>query len=209
MKKILILLVVFTTTFSFSQTINKDGNGYTEVVTVDSIKKTEIYNKLKEWIGINYKSANDVIQLDSEGKIIAKGNFVVSFNVAKYSFNYRISNNLIFGVREGRFKIDLIPTGVTSVSYPKAIVDVSFIRKYISEEIMSKPEFLKLSKEAAKLVYINMGYNNKKVVKLLAKQDKNIDSGYSDYLTNFKTFQAEIKSIFTSIKDKVLEKDEW
>lgn len=68
----------------FGQTIVKDsisGKYQSEgVVVFDSIKADMIFTKAKEWIAINYKSANDVIQLaDKESlKIIVKGNFKTS-----------------------------------------------------------------------------------------------------------------------------------
>ena len=209
MKKLLILVIGFNISLGFSQTVNEVSNGYFEIVKVDSLKKIEIYNKLKEWISINYKSAKDVIQLDSEEKLITKGNFVVNFNVGEHSFNYRISNTLILGIRDGKYKIDLIPTGTTPVDYPNNEIGESFIKMYLSEKIKSKEEFITYSKEAAELMYINMGYNKKKTTKLLSKLDNYMDIGYSNYLSNFKTLQTEIKIIFSSIKDKVLEKDEW
>lgn len=68
----------------FGQTIVKDsisGKYQSEgVVVFDSIKADMIFTKAKEWIAINYKSANDVIQLaDKESLIIiVKGNFKTS-----------------------------------------------------------------------------------------------------------------------------------
>ena len=88
MKKILFLLL-FIPLMSIGQSINKTNDGYTEVVEVE-LSKQEIHQKINEWIAINYKSAQDVIQLNTEDKIIIKGNFLVNFSVAKYVFTYRI-----------------------------------------------------------------------------------------------------------------------
>ena len=72
MKKLLFTLVLLISFGSYSQEINKTNDGYTEVVEVELTKK-EIHQKLNEWIVINYKSAKDVIQLNTEDKIIIKG----------------------------------------------------------------------------------------------------------------------------------------
>jgi hypothetical protein len=63
MKK-LILLLLFIPLVSFGQKLNKDSNGYTEVIEVELSKK-DIHQKINEWIAINYKSAQDVIQLNT------------------------------------------------------------------------------------------------------------------------------------------------
>jgi hypothetical protein len=65
MRKLFILILLFTSTLRlFSQEISKTNDGYTEIVQVELPKK-EIYQKLNEWIALNYKSANAVIQLNT------------------------------------------------------------------------------------------------------------------------------------------------
>jgi len=46
-------------------------------VEIDSMAKGQIFKKAVEWIALNYKSANDAIQLKDEetGRVILKGNF--------------------------------------------------------------------------------------------------------------------------------------
>lgn len=66
---------------TFGQSIIKDSISQKyeaqEIIKLDSLKADVIFTKAKEWITLNYKSANDVIQLaDKETlKIIVKGNF--------------------------------------------------------------------------------------------------------------------------------------
>ena len=40
----------------------------------------------------------EIIQLNTEDKIIAKGNFSLPLNVSKYVFNYSINNSLTFSM---------------------------------------------------------------------------------------------------------------
>jgi hypothetical protein len=62
---------------TFGQSIIKDSISQKyearEIIKIDSLKADVIFTKAKEWITLNYKSANDVIQLaDKESlKIIA------------------------------------------------------------------------------------------------------------------------------------------
>lgn len=79
-----IIIILFFSFPIFGQTIIKDsisGKYQSQgIVSIDSVKADVIFTKAKEWITINYKSANDVIQLaDKESlKIIVKGNFKTS-----------------------------------------------------------------------------------------------------------------------------------
>ena len=70
MKKLLILLIL--PLFSFGQDLNKEANGYTEVIQVE-LTKDDLYQKLNEWVAVSYNSANEVIQLNTTEKIIIKG----------------------------------------------------------------------------------------------------------------------------------------
>ena len=84
MKKIFFLIAIMNLSInSYSQEKLVDilplVNGevvYTEVIKVDSLNAKELYNRAKKWIVLNYKSANDVIQLDDkeDGILIGKGN---------------------------------------------------------------------------------------------------------------------------------------
>jgi hypothetical protein len=70
---IYLLLIVFFSNTSFSQEkllkilpIENGNVVYTEVIKVENVDKKELYNRAKKWIVLKYKSANDVIQLDSK-----------------------------------------------------------------------------------------------------------------------------------------------
>ena len=102
-KHIYLFLIVLISLSVNAQEINKTNDGYTEVVDVKLTKK-EIQQKVNEWIAVNYKSANDVIQLNTEDKVIAKGNFLVNLSADKYVTTLRINNTLSFSIRNNKYK---------------------------------------------------------------------------------------------------------
>ena len=168
MKKLLFMSVMLFTLISYSQMLNKEKNGYTKVINTELSKK-EIYQKLNEWIATNYKSAKDVIQLNTEEKIITKGNFSVTFNVSKYVFIYSINNSLTFSIREKKFKIDLIPN---SMSYNGSEVGgIEAIRQYF-EPFENIDTFTEYSLDAMYKGFLGMGYSA-----TIKKRTKNENDG--------------------------------
>ena len=185
MKKVLLLLL-FIPLITIGQKLNKDSNGYTEVVEVE-LTKQEIYQKLNEWVAVNYKSAQDVIQLNTEDKIIIKGNFSVNFSVKKYVFTYRIHNALSFSIRDNKFKIDLVPNSASSDGVGE--VDSSVFKQYITDVIYTKDEFLKYSVDASMKMYLGAGFSEKKSQKMIDKYVLNaIDDNYESFLKNKPNF---------------------
>jgi len=108
MKKFLFfLLIIFSiSTYGQNSKIKKDQSGvysYKEVFKVDSIDANQIFNKAKEWIALNYNSANDVIQLEDKDnhKLICKGNFKIN-----YMFMPRLINHtLIIEAKTNKYRI--------------------------------------------------------------------------------------------------------
>ena len=217
MKKLIYLFLTILITLSVSaQDVNKTNDGYTEVVDVELTKK-EIHQKINEWIAINYKSANDVIQLNTEDKVIAKGNFLVNLDVAKYNFAYRINNTLSFSIRDNKYKIDLIPTGATTATTGVSsgvVVEPSTFSCYMSNDVLTKEEFLVTQIEAGMRSFKAMGYSEKKSKKMVDKWVvKKIGDLHKTYLKNKPVWDNEIKSTFQSIKDYVIksnnDNDDW
>jgi hypothetical protein len=200
MKK-LFLLLIFIPLVSFGQDINKESNGYTEVVEVKLTKK-EIHQKINEWIAVNYKSAQDVIQLNTEDRVIAKGNFTVNFRYMEVTFTYRIHNSLTFSIRDNKYKIDLVPNRV-SLDINSTDVDSSFLTQYISSTLSTKDEFIEYQEKVARNLYSKMGYSEKKTQKWINKLSSTWEDMYSNYLLDKPVWDDEIKSTFQSIKDYV------
>jgi hypothetical protein len=81
MKTKLLAIFVLFPMFLFSQELkmNEETGKYEYQGIIDSLNETkqELFQKTLEWIALNYKSSDDVIQYKNEdtGKIIIKGNF--------------------------------------------------------------------------------------------------------------------------------------
>jgi hypothetical protein len=82
--------------------LKNDYVTYSGVVEVDSIDKKDLHKRAKKWFVNNYKSANDVIQLEDieNGEIIGKGYFTISY----YTRDPRISHTISIFVKDGRYK---------------------------------------------------------------------------------------------------------
>ena len=123
MKKNLFLLLCFSYTFSFSQ--NKEPtypvvNGkacFEGVVAVDSVKTEELYKRCKIWFAKTYKSAQNVLQMDSRDEIIGRGAepfYVFSVaTTAQVYVNYALSVKF----KDGKYKYSLTDF-VVSTGFP-------------------------------------------------------------------------------------------
>ncbi len=81
---------------------------YTEVIKVDSATKDQLYLAARKWFADNYKSANDVIQMDDKeaGEIIGKGLFYenLSFGVLVGAEKVAVYHTVKISVKDGRYK---------------------------------------------------------------------------------------------------------
>jgi hypothetical protein len=126
MKKSIATLILFLSTMSLSaQTkeelfklfdeIPRDKNGEISYTLIDSIKSTKeaLYFNAKSYIVDNFKSANDVIQLDDKDNftIIGKGSTKTTIKVISgmlpFYFDYYLNYNLRIQSKENRYKIDI------------------------------------------------------------------------------------------------------
>jgi hypothetical protein len=69
----------------------------------EGIQKNELYSKVKTWIALNYKSADDVVQLDDPNNdlIICKGNFPTSL----FGKKGWIGHTLTFDFKDGKIRV--------------------------------------------------------------------------------------------------------
>ena len=208
MKKLIYLFLTVLITLSVSaQDINKTNDGYTEVVDVELTKK-EIHQKINEWIAVNYKSANDVIQLNTEDKVIVKGNYSVIMS----NLSYRVNNSLVFSIRDNKYKVDLIPS---SVSASSAVIDdatsESIIKIYIPKKI-ERDVYDEITRKNGVAYLKKMGWSDKKIEKKFLNKPTD-EIYYNKYLEDKKQWDNEIKSTFQSIKDYVIksnnDNDDW
>ena len=208
MKKLLIILLL--PLFSLGQELNKTNDGYTEVVDIELSKK-EIYQKVNEWVALNYNSAKDVIQLNTEDKVIVKGNFLVNFSVGNLVASYRIHNTLTFSIRDNKYKIDLIPNRASSDTVGD--IDSSLFNQFISLDTMTKEDYLKYSSEIVKESYLKLGYSEKKADKWVEKYVvSTVDDSYNLYMANKTVWDDNIASTFKNIKESISSSntdDDW
>lgn len=80
---------------------------FSEVIQQENASKDELYQYLKQWFALKYRSADDVIQYDdSDYAIIGKG--VIPFKVNNLTWQSAsgfIRYSLTVRIREGRFKV--------------------------------------------------------------------------------------------------------
>ncbi len=108
MKK-LFLIFILIPIYSYSQiTLDTLTNNtvYSKIHEIQKSKK-ELHQKAIEWIAINFKDANEVVKLNTEDKIIAKGNFSVDFSTNGYSTTYPVKFIMEIAFKEQKYKLDM------------------------------------------------------------------------------------------------------
>jgi len=108
MKKLLLMAIV--SLFMCSGLMAQEPISFEKVIKVDSIKSTIIYNGLKEWIGMNYRSAKAVIQVDDKeaGLLIISPRKEYSISKLQYlCYDGTIKYTVKFQIKEGRFKVTI------------------------------------------------------------------------------------------------------
>lgn len=124
MKKLIALILTFTTLNGYSQIIEDfptDENGdvnFNEVVQVDGASKNELFLRSVQYFANEFKSANDVIQMKDKESAIIIGKGLTSFYI---TFMGTVSEmNLWFSIkiqsREGRYKYEIYDFYYKSVS---------------------------------------------------------------------------------------------
>jgi hypothetical protein len=76
--------------------------GYQEVVPATGASSSELLSRARVWAAAEYRSANDVIQLDdpSSGMLMVKGTFEVSYATAAVTVEHRVTVE----VKDGRYR---------------------------------------------------------------------------------------------------------
>ena len=205
MKRLLLLLLLqFIALNTKAQIFESNTSSHYEVVSV-SLNKKEIHQKLNEWVAINYKSAQNVVQLNTESKIIVKGNYTIGLKYKTYTPKFRIHNTLSFSIKENKYKIDLTNSVVTSdVSKVSEDGSLYFLSLYSRQKNLSKEEYIKKVSDFNIQNSLKAGLSEKKATKDLKKYVlKTIDEDYSDYILNFQIWNKEINNLFNDIKKYV------
>ena len=214
MKKLLLLFVFNISLSVFTQELNKTKDGYSKIVDVELSKK-EIYQKLNEWIGLNYVSAKDVIQLNTDEMIIVKGSIPINFEFHYGTFEIGVRHTLQISFRENKYKIDFLPTSAYQTNNGNELKDSKFLKQFIrTEPQKNDDEFLLTKKNAIKeeLLKSGVGYNEKNATKAAnRKATKNIQKLYRRYVINQRRWNVSIRMFYEKITDyvKVNKDEDW
>ena len=207
MRKLALALLLIFPFFALGQVNNTTDKRFSMVYKTDKTIE-QVYSKTKEWIAVNFKSANAVVQLDTSDKIIAKGILPFKMKSKEYIVDYVGDISLTIAMREGRYKIDLDLIGETyAILYSKMKFDWDMFAvgsDYTKDELL--PFLLYNSKKQAD----NMGFSKKQKEKLIRNVTENIDARYAENLVNKEAFDEQINNLFKSIKEGIdAEDDDW
>lgn len=196
MKKILILLIPI---FVFAQEIKYKDEVYSKVFQTDKSNE-EVYQSVKEWIAINFKSANNVLQLDTKEKLIVKGTdkFTLAPRMSSY-FNYYGDIMLTISIRDKRFKIDYELSKFQHVDYPESTFRLMETTFMVFGSFATEKDFLdwrlKTYEEAAR--------KDKTKEKKILKAKNRIIGSSSEMFTQAKTLMNELSAKVESTIDSM------
>lgn len=216
-RKYLFLFCVLVGSSVFSQAYNAEINGKTLVINVDSLKTQEIQSKVLAWIALNYKSANDVIQLNSQDKIIVKGNFSIDSNKPfPELFSKKIyyvpahivfEHTLIVSIKDNKCKID--------ISFPEKVKMLNHLNTdwfFLINEYSLLNEFtIENQYETSTKNFNTQNTNNKKKVdRKLSHYKELIEASFVNEKEIATGMNNNINALFISLQDYLHTKDkEW
>lgn len=133
-KSITALMLCFVSIWIFGQEIKITSNefpNYQGVVSVERKTASELYTQIKLFIVENFKSANDVIQLDDKesGVLVVKGIIPVTIKIMIGTYTYSMYINFKFETKDGRFRYTAETTSVVDPNAPNAGDMVALINK--------------------------------------------------------------------------------
>ena len=109
MKTLLTTFLLISIVGAFAQTPNLPIDSATHLITYSGIvnvagNKDELYSRAREWFAKTYKSAQNVIQMDTKDKIVGKALMQVYYKGGDYGYiNYTISIYL----KDGKYKYEI------------------------------------------------------------------------------------------------------
>jgi len=112
MKKLFVVALIFLSISSFAQKIFPEESGsiiYSGVVTVDSVKKDELYVRAKKWFVDTYNSAKNVLQMEDKeaGIIVGKGLFDIPYSLFIGSSIVSVSHTIKIYTKDGKYKYEV------------------------------------------------------------------------------------------------------
>lgn len=107
MKRLLLLAILFPT-FTYCQ---DSSIVYRDIVAIDSTTKSELYQKAKPWIVNSFRNSKEVIRLDTEDKIISKGNFRTFTTAHLMGVERKVDGvcnfTMLIAFKDGRYKAEI------------------------------------------------------------------------------------------------------
>jgi hypothetical protein len=104
---LILLLTAYCDCFSQDLKINTDTQLYTftKVISVEGKTQDQLFTSIKEWIAINYRSANSVIQSADRdaGNIVVKGSFKVNEGIR---FTGDVLHTIILDFKDGKMRFE-------------------------------------------------------------------------------------------------------
>lgn len=105
---------------------NEEGTiFYEKVFDADSLNKSEIKEKVNEWLALNFNDSNNVIKMNSEDKIVSKGIITLPYEYREYRSEYKINFDLITDFKDGRYKV--LIDNLESSTMPSLILNEHFL----------------------------------------------------------------------------------
>lgn len=106
---------------------------YTEVVKVNSVSKSDLYNRAISWFSTTYNNSKKVLQLEdkTEGQIVGKA--ILTYNQTFLDASARTRGNINYTIKiffkDGRYKYEISdfihnPTGTSPLSFGLITTDV-------------------------------------------------------------------------------------
>ena len=193
----------------FAQEVKNNDGIYSQVFqTEKSIE--EVYQSSREWIAINFKSANDVLQLDTKDKLIVKGSMRFKLYQDIYIYDYVGDITLTISIREGRFKVDYEVSQVENIEYPGKRDIKNF--KFIVYGSSSEEEVLASKLKTFETAALKEGWKEKKINRTKENIIKANSKDFQQLVLTKTEFESRIASTFISLEDYINshdKEDDW
>lgn len=108
MKNVILFFIVLLPTMVFSQ----EPLSYSEVIEVSNVDKNELYIRGREWFNENFKSVNDVLQINDKetGELVGKAYFQVACVYELMGKSVKVPAGVFFQisiwVKDGKYKYE-------------------------------------------------------------------------------------------------------
>jgi len=219
MKKLLLFLLIIPFSLT-SQELVKDIYGYSKIYEVKDKSQDEIHKLVKEWIGKNFKSPEEITLYDDKDKIIIQNKFKMSPRILQTAqnttSNYRVSGKMIFSIVDNKFKLEMHLEDLYSFDgkkgdpnthweIPSNQIDEGFIKNLLFGGYLNVKHFSGLFKMEQKT-----DKKSKKATKYVAKEIKK-----GVYFKRIKKvaadLNAEVSSVYNSVEEhfKNVVKEDW